>query len=90
MGLYPGTYVHAAPRGAARDVIKWAWLKFSARSARSILQPPLCQNPAYATDNGSITAANSSFETLVSTTDSALSILRKICTYIMVPDSYIH
>ena len=36
-----------------------------------------------------LTAVNSSFETLVSTTDSALSILRKVCTYIMVPDSYI-
>ena len=37
------------PRGAARDVIKWAWSKFRARFARGILQPPHCQNPAYAT-----------------------------------------
>ena len=37
------------PRGAARDVIKWAWSKFRARFARGILQPPLWQNPAYAT-----------------------------------------
>ena len=42
---YVRTYVHAAPRGAARDVIKWAWSNFA---RVYILQPPLCQNPAYA------------------------------------------
>ena len=50
---YVRTYM---PRGAARDVIKWAWSKFRARFARGILQPPLCQNPAYATDGGHVLA----------------------------------
>ena len=55
--LYPYARTYM-PRGAARDVIKWAWSKFRAR----ILQPPLCQNPAYA--NGSTCIRGGSRKTI--------------------------